>query len=335
MFIQAYNEAVLWDLTTHTEHALPTKPGAPGPYPASQAVVLLPLTPENDYMETVLFCGGIEGMSKADWGGSHGPNVSVTLRPNSKACQAISPLGDRQWTSPTQAPEGRTMAIFVNLPDGKIMWVGGGRYGSAGYGSPHSVGKPVGYSFSNVPGLSVWLLDPTTFEWTFAGSITKPRLYHSTATLLSDGSVIIAGSNPNPDVSTTVTYHTEYTVERWFPSWYEQPRPCRDFLPETFEYGHAFRISLRGSCKEGGINLMILSAKLRIIRTGFSTHAVQWGQRSLDVDARIVDDFLEGTFVSNPNLFAPGPAMAFLVINRIPSRGKFVHIGPKSLPGEV
>lgn len=29
---------------------------------------------------------------------------------------------------------------------------------------------------------------------------TVPRLYHSSATLLPDGSVFVSGSNPNPDV---------------------------------------------------------------------------------------------------------------------------------------
>lgn len=32
---------------------------------------------------------------------------------------------------------------------------------------------------------------------------TVPRLYHSSATLLPDGSVFVSGSNPNPDVTST------------------------------------------------------------------------------------------------------------------------------------
>lgn len=332
MFVQAYNEAVLWDLKAHTEEPLPRKPGAPGPYPANQAVALLPLTPANKYTETVLFCGGLEGLSKVDWGGLHGPNVSVTDKLNSRACQSIAPLGDRIWHTLTRTPEGRTMAMFVALADGNLLWVGGGRYGSAGYGPPGSVGKPVGHSYSTGPGLGLWTFNPQTYGWSFAGSITKPRLYHSSAVLLPDGSVIIAGSSPNPDVS-QFTYRTEYTVERWFPSWHNRRRPDRNVLPSTFAYGHAVRINLRTAATQGGVNATaITSAKLRLVRTGFSTHAIQWGQRTLEVQTHIAGDFLVGTFISNRNLFAPGPALAFLEINGIPSFGKFVQVGPQQLP---
>lgn len=50
------------------------------------------------------------------------------------------------------------------------------------------------------------------------------RLYHSTAILLPDGSLLISGSNPNKDV-TTVKWGTSYVVERWYPSWYSSVRP--------------------------------------------------------------------------------------------------------------
>lgn len=152
MFIQSYNEAVLYDVNAHTEERLPNKPGPPGPYPSNAAVALLPLTPANKYKETVLFCGGLGGLFKTDWGGTHGPNVSLTDKANSKACYSIDPLGDKIWHSRAAAPEGRSMAIFVALPDGKFAWLGGAQKGTAGYGPPGSTAQPVGHSFSDDPG---------------------------------------------------------------------------------------------------------------------------------------------------------------------------------------
>lgn len=152
MFIQSYNEAVLYDLSAHTEQKLPDKPGAPGPYPSNAAVTLLPFTPDTQYEETVLFCGGLTGLSKVDWGGTHGPNVSLTDKSNSRDCWSIAPLIDATWRPRPPAPEGRSMATFITLPDGKIAWIGGAKKGTAGYGPPGSTGQPIGHSYADDPG---------------------------------------------------------------------------------------------------------------------------------------------------------------------------------------
>lgn len=335
LFVQSYNEAVLWDLDRHTEDVLPNKPGAPGPYPANQAVVLLPLTPANNYKETVLFCGGLEGITKEQWGDLKGPKIPISQRANSRACQAIEPVAQRQWTSPTTTPEGRTMAIFVILPDGKIWWGGGGRTGTAGYVPPGHVGAPIHYSLADHPGLGIWTLDPATYKWQASSAIKVPRLYHSSATLLADGSVLIAGSNPNPDrTPTTIRYGTEYTVEIWYPDWFDAPRPSRDQLPFNYQYAAgAFSIDLRQALGAAQQSTVITSATVRLIRTGFSTHAVQWGQRAIELRTTLQGDKLQvDNFPANRNLFAPGPALAFLVINGVPSQGRFVHVGPRTLP---
>lgn len=61
-------------------------------------------------------------------------------------------------------------------------------------------------------------------------------MYHSTAILLADGSLLISGSNPNKDV-TTVKWGTSYVVERWYPSWYSNTRPkATSDWPMTLTY---------------------------------------------------------------------------------------------------
>ena len=40
---------------------------------------------------------------------------------------------------------------------------------------------------------------PAGSRWAKAATSTIPRMYHSSASLLPDGSVIISGSNPNAD----------------------------------------------------------------------------------------------------------------------------------------
>jgi len=57
---------------------------------------------------------------------------------------------------------------------------------------------------------------PAGQRWRNVGRGNVARLYHSSATLLPDSSVLIAGSNPNPDF-TKKKWKTEYAVERWYP----------------------------------------------------------------------------------------------------------------------
>lgn len=68
-------------------------------------------------------------------------------------------------------------------------------------------------------------------------------MYHSTATLTPNGTIMIAGSNPNLDVS-TVKYATEYRVEWVAPSYLNQTRPTYTGLPATINYGTQFTLSV-------------------------------------------------------------------------------------------
>ena len=103
---------------------------------------------------------------------------------------------------------------FVTIyRDGKLLIVNGAGTGVAGYGN---VANQVGQSNADHPILQPLLYDPAAaagsrFLTTLPQS-TVPRMYHSTATLLPDGRVMLTGSNPNADVS-KIKYQTEYRIE--------------------------------------------------------------------------------------------------------------------------
>lgn len=97
------------------------------------------------------------------------------------------------------------------------------------------------------------------------------RMYHSTAVLLADGSLLVSGSNPNKDV-TTAQWGTSYVVEKWYPKWYNSARPTvKNGYPTALSYGgDAFNLTYTPVDKTSDP----ANAKVVIIRSGFSTHGV-------------------------------------------------------------
>ena len=111
-------------------------------------------------------------------------------------------------------------------------------------------------------------------------------------------------------------------MERWYPDYYHDERPSGRGLPSSFSYGGVpFKLKMKNADEAK-------NAKVVLIRTGFSTHAMSMGQRLLELRTRASGSTLYvAQLPANPNLFAPGPALAFVVVNGVPSHGKFIMVG--------
>lgn len=96
-------------------------------------------------------------------------------------------------------------------------------------------------------------------------------MYHSTAILLPDGAILVSGSNPNKDVTFT-QWGTSYVVEKWYPTWYNSPRPTiNGTWPTSLGYGGAaWDLSYTPANSASDVD----NTKVVVIRTGFSTHCV-------------------------------------------------------------
>lgn len=329
LFMQAAYSTILYDMDTKVETTLPTMPYAQRVYPASAAAVMLPLTPANNYSAEILFCGGSAAdLSKSSDGGA-GFNVTAVKADDS--CVRISPDdASPVYTDDDSLPEARSMGQLVYLPDG-TMWLGNGvGYGTAGYGDD---GYSIGQSYGQDPVYMPAIYNPSAakgsrFNRDGLTASTQERMYHSTAILLSDGAVLVSGSNPNKDFTTT-PWATKYSVEKWYPPWYNQPRPVASGFPSSLSYGGAaWNLTFtNSSCDPSTI-------KIAIVRTGFSTHCINFGQRYLELETSYSmnnDTGVVTVFASqmppNANVFTPGPAMMFLVVGGIPSEGEMVIIG--------
>jgi hypothetical protein len=106
----------------------------------------------------------------------------------------------------------------------------------------------IGHSNADNPAFQGVLYDPTApagsrFSQADLPTSSIARLYHSVATLTPNGTIMLAGSNPNDDVS-TVKFATEYRVEWLTPSYLSQPRPTYTGLPATIDFGTTFTLQV-------------------------------------------------------------------------------------------
>ncbi|QRW03532.1 glyoxal oxidase [Ceratobasidium sp. AG-Ba] len=209
LFVAANNRTMFLDCKNNIETRLPNLPnGQRVTYPMSGAGVLLPLTPENNYTPEVLLCGGSQrhGTVKSDQLANTSQLAMLPMKLTSAGVAA-------GWATESM-PQARVMPDATLLPDGTVLIVNGAQTGTAGYGN---VQNQVGQSNADNPAFTPVLYNPSApagSRFSSAGMPTSniARMYHSVSTLLPSGAVLIAGSNPNADVSTT-KYATEYRIE--------------------------------------------------------------------------------------------------------------------------
>lgn len=317
-------------------------------YPASGANAMLPLTPANNYSQTVIFCGGSD-MPDSAWGNYTSPWINTWEYPASSKCHTLEPEPQdgsaAAYVEDDAMPEGRTMGQSILLPDGTMLVVNGGLNGTAGYSTstpltPSYSDMPYGMSLASGPVGRPAIYDPRKpagQRWSTDGLATSniPRLYHSSALLLPDASVMIAGSNPNVDVNLTTVFPTTYKAEIFYPPYFSAPvRPVPQGVPKTISYGGpSFDITVPASSYSGSANDAADNSTVVIMRPGFTTHAMNMGQRHLQLNSTYTVNS-DGSFAlhvaqapPNSNLFQPGPALLFVTVHGIPSNGTYITVG--------
>ncbi|KAF9218468.1 DUF1929-domain-containing protein, partial [Gyrodon lividus] len=349
MLIQANISTILWNPDTNNETPLPPMPGnVARVYPASGAVAMLPLTPANNWTPTVLFCGGTD-MPDEYWGNYSFPNYNTWTYPASPDCQRLTPEPQDGsvpvYVQDDNMLEGRTMGQFIALPDGTMLVINGGLNGTAGYAqatgqTPSFDLMPYGESLAAGPVGTPAIYNPNMpsgSRWSNAGLGTSSiaRLYHSSAMLLPDASVLIAGSNPNIDVNLSTIYPTTYTAEIFYPPYFSAAvRPKPTGMPSTLSYGgQYFDITVPASSYTGSANAAAANTTVVLSRGGFTTHAMNMGQRHLQLNNTYTVNS-DGSYIlhvaqvpPNANILTPGPCLMFVVVNGIPSNGTMTIVG--------
>ena len=249
IFMAANQDAMIYGWQTNTERRLPKIPnGVRVTYPMTGTAVLLPLSPENNYLPEVLLCGG----STID---DTKPGYEVSSQdPASAQCSrmVLTDEGIAAGWHVEQMPQARIMPDAVLLPTGEVLIVNGAGSGISGYAN---VVNQVGASNADNPVLTPVLYNTYApyDPWVPGGRFSSdglpssqiPRLYHSVATLTPNGDIMVAGSNPNLDRS-EVRYGTEYRVEWIGPPYMSMERPSlTSDPPKAIDFGQRVNVEIQ------------------------------------------------------------------------------------------
>jgi hypothetical protein len=245
LFIFANRDSILYDWQTNTvTQTFPTIPGEPRNYPSAGSSVMLPLTAADGWTGAqILVCGGAAAGAFL--------NTAAQL-PASITCGRMTVTDAAPGWAMENMPMRRNMGDMVLLPNQNVVIINGAGKGSQGWGFASApVQTPVLYSPDYAAG--------TRFQ-TLTGS-PIPRLYHSTANLLPDGRILVAGSNTHQFYTFTGAYPTELRIEAFSPPYLGGARPALSAVPGALGYGVAFTVTVAYTgTLAGNIELNLLSA---------------------------------------------------------------------------
>ncbi|WPH02215.1 Hypothetical protein R9X50_00507000 [Acrodontium crateriforme] len=298
IFTAYYNEARILDPgTLQTTTILPgipglvNNPGSGRTYPLEGTSVLLPQHAPYTDPVTVLICGGSN------------PGAAIAL----DNCVSIQPeAANPQWTL-ERMPSQRVMSCMAALPDGTYLILNGAHQGTAGFGLATS------------PNLNAVLYDPTQpigARMSVMANTTIARLYHSEATLMDDGRVLVSGSDPQDGV-----HPEEMRVEVFNPPYILSGAARPSFTISNTDWSYGQTVTFTVSIPSGG------AAKVSLIGAVASTHGNSMGQRSIFPAVSCSGTSCTVTAPPNANVSPPGWFQMFVLDGPTPSKAQWVRIG--------
>jgi hypothetical protein len=231
LFIFANRDSILYNWDTNTvAKEFPTIPGEPRNYPSAGSSVMLPLSGNADFGNPeILVCGG------AAYGAYLNPGAG---QPASQTCGRIAPLAAGAGWAMENMPQRRLMGDMILLPTKDVLIINGAANGAQGWGNAQNpVKNPVLYKPYNGAGARFSTLAGTGI----------PRVYHSTANLLPDGRVLVAGSNTHQFYTLAGYLPTELRVEAFSPPYFGATRPTFAAAPGGLKYGEAFTATVKAA----------------------------------------------------------------------------------------
>ena len=208
------------------------------------------------------------------------------------------------WRTVTPMSIGRRQLTSTLLPDGTVLVTGGS--------------SVPGFDTSEGAVLYPEIWNPVTEIWTPMSSATRYRGYHSTALLLPDGRVVVAGGG-HPDSDAGPQTNAEFFSP---PYLFKGPRPTIASAPPMVLYGQKFSVATPDALNITNVNW---------IRLGSVTHAFNQNQRINHLSFTRAAGSLTVNAPTNQNLCTPGHYLLFILnTNGVPSVARIIQIAPKN-----
>jgi hypothetical protein len=209
------------------------------------------------------------------------------------------------WHPAASMGFARTEHNLTVLPDGTVLAIGGSRNSNVA-DTAAAVLEP-----------EVW--SPITDTWSVLAPMQTARMYHSTATLLPDGRVLVAGGGrDSPEVD-------QLSAEIFSPPYlFKGPRPAITTAPTGIQYATGFFVGTPDAAR-------IASAAL--VRLGSVTHAFNQNQAFVPLSIGPATGGLTIQAPGSANIAPPGDYMLFTVdTNGVPSVAPIVRLGGTAPP---
>lgn len=222
-------------------------------------------------------------------GGNSNRAVTIDIRGTQPVITNTQSLTtQRHWVSATVLADGRVLA-------------------TGGSAEPNAL---------NDVNTSAELWNPSTGEWTVGASGQQPRLFNSTALLLPDATVLVAGGGaPGPVMNLNAEiYYPPYLFDA---TGALASRPAIFAAPDVVRHGDNFLVEADARHIH----------RVTLVRTGSVTHGVNSDQRFLELQFQPGSDVLFVQAPDRPADAPPGYYLLFVIDDRgVPSIGEIVRI---------
>ena len=236
----------------------------------------------------ILYSGGAASVETTS--SSVAAAATIDLTAATPAWQAVAPM---------HYP--RTYHTLTTLADGRVLAVGGEATSDQ--------------SVVTTGALPAEIWDPATNQWTTIDSIAAARNYHSTAVLLPDGRVLIAGGGHPTGLSDP----GQYNAQIYSPSYlFNGARPTITASPGSATYGGTMTVGTPDAASISAVNL---------VSFGSDTHQSDMDQHFVPLTFTAGSGTLSVQAPSGGAIAPPGDYMLF-VVNKagVPSVAATVHL---------